>query len=105
MMNKRDWTIGITHLIKPSFDPENAAFQGRADFVYFPSRHEADFPMGALPPLAAYLVWTPSICVNTINQMKNCKIIVRYGVGYDKIDLTGLDRAGIAFSNNPEYGP
>ena len=105
MMNKRDWTIGITHLIKPSFDPENAAFQGRADFVYFPSRHEADFPMGALPPLDAFLVWTPSISVNTINQLSNCKIIVRYGVGYDKIDLTGLDRAGIAFSNNPEYGP
>ena len=73
--------------------------------MHFPSRDEVDFPMDALPPLDAFLVWTPSIRANTINQLSNCKIIVRYGVGYDKIDLVDLDRAGIAFSNNPEYGP
>ncbi|MDH3858164.1 MAG: NAD(P)-binding domain-containing protein, partial [Gammaproteobacteria bacterium] len=29
----------------------------------------------------------------------------RYGVGYDKIDIATLERRGIVFSNNPEYGP
>jgi D-3-phosphoglycerate dehydrogenase len=37
--------------------------------------------------------------------LRRCKILVRYGVGYDKIDRAALERAGIAFSNNPEYGP
>ena len=90
MTNKRDWTIGITHLIKPSFDPEMAAFDGRANFVHFASRHEDDFPISSLPPLDAFLVWTPSISIKTIRQLSNCKILVRYGVGYDKIDLITL---------------
>ena len=28
-----------------------------------------------------------------------------YGVGYDRIDILALVEAGIAFCNNPEYGP
>ncbi len=105
MEKRRSWTVGITHLIEPSFDPENEAFGGRANFVHFPSRDEAQFSIEALRELDAFLVWTPSISTNTIRRLKNCRILVRYGVGFDKIDLPGLENAGIVFSNNPEYGP
>jgi phosphoglycerate dehydrogenase-like enzyme len=105
-MNSRErWTVGVTHLIEPPFEPETQAFDGKANFVHFPSRDENKFSPTALPDLDAFLVWTPSINEVTISRLTKCRIIVRYGVGYDKIDLPGLEGAGIAFSNNPEYGP
>ena len=105
MKNRVRWTVGVTHLIEPPFEPEAQAFDGKANFVHFPSRDENKFSPTALPDLDAFLVWTPSINEVTISRLTKCRIIVRYGVGYDKIDLPGLEGAGIAFSNNPEYGP
>ena len=35
--------------------------------------------------------------------MKSCRIIVRCD-GYDLIDVSALNKAGIAFSNTPDYG-
>lgn len=104
-MAQKRWTIGITHLIKPPFDPEQAAFSNHADIVYFDTRDETAFAHSQLNQLDAMLVWTPAITETTIRHLERCKILVRYGVGYDKIDLDALTQRGIAFSNNPEYGP
>ncbi len=38
-----------------------------------------------------------------ISQLKNCKIIARYGVGVDNIDLKAACDAGIVISNVPDY--
>jgi len=40
---------------------------------------------------------------NIISQLKNCKIIARYGVGIDNIDLKAACDAGIVISNVPDY--
>ena len=104
-MAQQRWRIGITHLIKPPFDPEQAAFAQRADIIHFDSGDERAFDAAQLRRLHALLVWTPSIGSATVRQLEHCKIVVRYGVGYDKIDLDALAQRGIAFSNNPEYGP
>jgi|TARA_B100000959_G_scaffold255831_1_gene288530 D-3-phosphoglycerate dehydrogenase len=104
-MNNKQWTVGVTHLIKPPFDPELAGFDGRADFLYFNSTDESSFDKEWLKSIDAFLVWTPAISDRTICHLDKCKIVVRYGVGVDNVDLKGLNNSGIAFSNNPEYGP
>jgi lactate dehydrogenase-like 2-hydroxyacid dehydrogenase len=104
MQNKK-WTVGVTHLIRPPFDPEQQAFFNKADIIYFDTRDENQFDKSDLEKLDAFLVWTPSIGIQTIKHLKKCKILVRYGVGYDKISLNILSENNIAFSNNPEYGP
>ena len=38
-----------------------------------------------------------------ISQLKNCKIIARYGVGVDNVDLKAACEAGIIISNVPDY--
>ncbi len=38
-----------------------------------------------------------------ISQLKNCKIIARYGVGVDNIDSKAACEAGIVISNVPDY--
>ncbi len=40
---------------------------------------------------------------NIISQLKNCKIIARYGVGIDNIDSKAASEAGIILSNVPDY--
>lgn len=39
----------------------------------------------------------------TISQFKRCRVIARYGVGTDNIDLTAAERAGIVVTNVPDY--
>ena len=104
-MTKTRWTVGITHLIQPPFEPEIAAFDGQAEFVHFDSRDETEFDTTALKRLDAMLVWTPVISERTVRQLDRCRILVRYGVGFDRIDRDALAARNIAFSNNPEYGP
>ncbi len=38
-----------------------------------------------------------------IEALKNCKVIVRYGVGYDNVDIETCTRKGIIVSNVPDY--
>ena len=104
-MAQKLWSIGITHLVKPPFEPEQEAFSNRADIVYFAGRDARNYDAARLQQLDAMLVWTPTIGESTIAELTQCKILVRYGVGFDKIDLGALAKQGIAFSNNPEYGP
>jgi len=40
---------------------------------------------------------------NVISQLKNCKMIVRYGIGYDNIDVTAATERGIIVCNLPDY--
>ena len=50
------------------------------------------------------LVWHAEISSELIAQMPNCKLIVRYGTGYDNIDLEAARARGIKVCNNPDYG-
>lgn len=104
-MAQKRWTIGITHLIKPPFEAELEAFNQQADIVYFSGRDAHDYDATEMQRLDAMLVWTPAIDETIAAKLAKCKILVRYGVGYDKIDVAALARHDIAFSNNPEYGP
>lgn len=99
------WVVGISHPIEPPFAPEEEAFDGRARFVQLAARDERDMDDDALASLHAFLVWTPHITAATAARLRNCRVLVRYGVGYDRIDLDALHRHGIVFANNPEYGP
>ena len=50
------------------------------------------------------LVWHERIDSDYIDQFPNLKAVVRYGVGYDVIDLRVLREKKIVFCNTPDYG-
>lgn len=49
--------------------------------------------------LNTYLPWT----ADSIARLENCKIIARYGIGFDNVDLKAASAAGIVVTNVPDY--
>ncbi len=45
-----------------------------------------------------------TVTCRSLNRMKNVKIIVRAGVGFDNIDIVAAGRLGIVVANVPDYG-
>jgi len=39
----------------------------------------------------------------TVAQLENCKIIARYGIGTDNVDIGAANQAGIVVTNVPDY--
>ncbi len=50
------------------------------------------------------LVWHTKIDSALLDQFPNIHSVVRYGVGYDKIDLAECEARSIKVFNNPDYG-
>jgi D-3-phosphoglycerate dehydrogenase len=46
--------------------------------------------------------WAP-INRKAISELRRCRFMMRFGVGYDNIDVTAASEAGIAVANNPDY--
>ena len=55
--------------------------------------HDADGIMVNLAPMPA----------EVIDKLEKCKIISRYGVGYDNVDVAACTRKGIYVANVPDY--
>ncbi|WP_299253556.1 NAD(P)-dependent oxidoreductase [uncultured Aquimarina sp.] len=49
------------------------------------------------------LVWHQNITEEYLEQFPNVHTVIRYGVGYDKIDVQACLRKGITVCNNPDY--
>lgn len=49
--------------------------------------------------LNTYLPWTSK----SISRLERCKIIARYGIGFDNVDLEAAAGAGIVVTNVPDY--
>ena len=45
-----------------------------------------------------------AITKSTISRLKDCKLIVRCGVGYDNVDFVTARAHGIPVANVPDYG-
>lgn len=53
----------------------------------------------------ALILWHgPLIDAAIISRMKNCRAIIRNGVGFDTVDIAAAAQAGIPVCNVPDYG-
>jgi D-3-phosphoglycerate dehydrogenase len=43
------------------------------------------------------------LSANVISKLKNCKVIIRYGIGFDNVDLDAATEKGIQVCNIPDY--
>ncbi len=97
-MSSGRFRIGITDYVR-STEIESAAFP-EADFVLL----EPSTPIEAWEGLDGLLVWHERITREVVSRMLKCRVVVRYGVGFDMVDVGALTERGIPFCNNPDYG-
>ncbi|MDP3073505.1 MAG: C-terminal binding protein [Opitutaceae bacterium] len=64
----------------------------------------APLPAAALDAHAHILWHGPLMDAAVIAQLKNCRVIIRNGVGFDTVDTAAAARASIPVCNVPDYG-
>lgn len=50
-----------------------------------------------------WLAWRPQMTREVLGQLPACRLVVRWGVGYDQIDVTAATELGVAVANAPTY--
>lgn len=104
MTSAKTHVVGITDHMIGHPDLEAEVLGPNVEIDFFATTDEAAFVPGRLARLDALMVWGAKLGPTSIKHLDRCKGVVRYGVGYEKIDLAALAEAGIPFANNPDYG-
>lgn len=75
-----------------------------ADIECFKCRDERELP-NRIGSLNAVMLWhVIKLSTHTVRRLKECRVIVRVGAGYDNVDLVAAGEAGIPVVIIPDYG-
>ena len=96
--------VVITDFIAGDLGPERQLLGELADLVALDAFSEQDLVGHVEDADALMLYHNISISKDTIGRLKNCKLIVRCGVGYDNVDRQFARSRGIPVANVPDYG-
>jgi len=84
--------------------PEEQAFAGSDCDLQLLQLHDEDSVIAACAEADGLLSQYAPLTARVIEQLKRCRMISRYGVGYDTIDVAAATQAGIMVANVPDYG-
>ncbi len=96
--------VVITDFITDDLAPERAAVTGLATVEAFGAHHEGEFADRIEDASAIMMYHNISLTRSTIARLKNCRLIVRCGVGFDNVDHAFARERGIPVANVPDYG-
>jgi phosphoglycerate dehydrogenase-like enzyme len=102
-MTAKKYLVGITDYVVPPPNIEEEGFP-EAEFIFLNDWRSSKESEDQWRKVEALLVWRFGVEMDTVNVLDNCKIVVRYGVGYDNVNYNALAKRRIPFSNNPDYG-
>ena len=95
--------VVITDYVWDSLDVERNILRGLGELVALQTKKPADFVEQAGDCDALLNTYAGPITADVMARMPKCKIIARYGIGVDTIDLDAATAAGIIVTNNPTY--
>jgi D-3-phosphoglycerate dehydrogenase len=95
--------VVLTDYVWESLDVEKKILAGLADLVPLQTKKPDDFLSQAQDCDALLNTYAGPITAEVMARMPKCKIIARYGIGVDTIDLDAATQAGIIVTNNPTY--
>jgi D-3-phosphoglycerate dehydrogenase len=53
---------------------------------------------------ALWLSWKPNVTARMLDALPKCRLVMRWGIGFDQIDLDAATERGVAVANAPNYG-
>src|SRR5215472_5086570 len=95
--------VVLTDYVWEKLDIEHQILGGLADIVSMKVKTPAEFLGEAADCDALLNTYAGPITANVMAKMPRCRIIARYGIGVDTIDLDAATQAGIIVTNNPTY--
>src|SRR5947207_1697380 len=95
--------VVLTDYVWDSLDVERTTLDGLATLVALKTKTPAEFLPEATDCDALLNTYAGPITAAVMKQMPRCRIIARYGIGVDTIDLEAATAAGIIVTNNPTY--
>ncbi len=95
--------VVLTDYVWESIDVEKKILAGLADLVPLQTKKPDDFLSQAQDCDALLNTYAGPITAEVMARMPKCRIIARYGIGVDTIDLDAATQAGIIVTNNPTY--
>ena len=51
-----------------------------------------------------WLSWKPEVDRSVLERLPNCRLVIRWGIGFEQIDLEAATELGVAVANAPTYG-
>jgi D-3-phosphoglycerate dehydrogenase len=95
--------VVLTDYVWDSLDVERRTLEGLATLVPLQTKTPAEFLPEAEDCDALLNTYAGPITADVMGRMPRCRIIARYGIGVDTIDLAAATEAGIIVTNNPTY--
>jgi len=96
--------VAIADFVTDALQPEHEILGDIADIAALDANAESDLA-GKIEDADAVMVYhNIAITKTTIATLKNCKLIVRCGVGFDNVDHVFARGRGIPVGNVPDYG-
>jgi D-3-phosphoglycerate dehydrogenase / 2-oxoglutarate reductase len=95
--------VVLTDYVWESLDVEKETLEGIADLVALQTKKPEEFLAQAEDCDALLNTYAGPITADVMARMPKCRIIARYGIGVDTIDLDAATQAGIIVTNNPTY--
>jgi D-3-phosphoglycerate dehydrogenase len=95
--------VVLTDYVWDNLDVENEILGDIADIFAIQKTNPDDFFPEAEDCDALLNTYGGPITAEVMARMPKCKIISRYGIGVDTIDLKAATEAGIIVTNNPTY--
>lgn len=95
--------VVLTDYVWESVDVERKILGADVELVPLQTKKPEEFITQAADCVALLNTYAGPITADVMAKMPKCKIIARYGIGVDTIDLEAATAAGIIVTNNPTY--
>ena len=96
--------VVVTDFITEPLDLEREIFGNHAEVSAIDAKVESDLEGKVEDADTIMMYHFLSIGEETLRRLKNCKLIVRCGVGFDNVDHATARQLGIPVANVPDYG-
>jgi len=95
--------VVLTDYVWDSLEVEKKTLEGLAELIALQAKNVEEFSPYLKDCDALLNTYAGPITADVMAKMPNCRIIARYGIGVDTIDIEAATKAGIIVTNNPTY--
>jgi D-3-phosphoglycerate dehydrogenase / 2-oxoglutarate reductase len=95
--------VAVSDSVFPNLDPARAVLSRIGAELHLADEPNAEAILRVARDADALLVTYAKITAEMLGQMKRCRIVSRFGIGVDNVDIAAATQAGIVVTKVPDY--